>query len=598
MNENEILNYLEKRGFDGQTQKEWNLEPYNNSVKINYHDKDGNLLYTRLNQLTKEPKYLSPQSDKMPGGHSWLYGLHMARYITDKLVLVEGEYNCISCWLFGIYAFGVPGQSMALKDYHLEQIPKTVKKIVILYDEPKFAEARAKEILEYFDYEKEVYIAKYPGKPVEGKKYDANDYLVNGLNEEFKMIINTADRFFGDKLKSTSIKVKIDSNDFIESYCNDYASQISDAPRKYQELMGMSVISTVLNRKVYLNYGIYNLYPNLYVVLLGKSTVMRKSHALNMAKYLISKVNDSLILPNDFTPEGLFNLLVDNPSGIISWSEFGAFLVNANAKTYQAGIKEFLTESYDCPKKINKRLSSNEFTINNVYLNIITASTIDWFTENIIQRDIFGGFLGRFIYIPCTPEDKDKWYPMPNQVDQKVINKLLLKLKAISNISGEMKLSDEAKVIQIKWLRRHEEDISNIDDSKGITSFYSRLSDYLLKFAMLYEISSSNSSNSLTISENSMLRAVKLVNWLKESLSNLINKHVEFSKEGREINRILRIIEEKKTISRANLLMNSHLSAKKLDEILSTLLQSEQIKQTFIQESRKKTTVYQINITA
>ena len=190
---------------------------------------------------------------------------------------------------------------------------------------------------------------------------------------------------------------------------------------------------------------------------------------------------------------------------------------------------------------------------------------------------------------------------MPNQVDQKVINKLLLKLKAISNISGGMKLSEEAKVIQIKWLRRHEEDISNIDDSKGITSFYSRLSDYLLKFAMLYEISSSNSSNSsnsLTISENSMLRAVKLVNWLKESLSNLINKHVEFSKEGREINRILRIIEEKKTISRANLLMNSHLSAKKLDEILSTLLQSEQIKQTFIQESRKKTTVYQINITA
>ena len=202
-------------------------------------------------------------------------------------------------------------------------------------------EIRAKEILEYFDYEKEVYIAKYPEKLIEGKKYDANDYLINGLTEEFKMIINTAERFFGDRLKSTNINVKIDSNDFIETYCNDYASQISDAPRKYQELMGMSVISTVLNRKVYLNYGIYNLYPNLYVVLLGKSTVMRKSHALNMAKYLISKVNDSLILPNDFTPEGLFNLLVDNPSGIISWSEFGAFLVNANAKTYQAGIKEF-----------------------------------------------------------------------------------------------------------------------------------------------------------------------------------------------------------------------------------------------------------------
>jgi hypothetical protein len=179
---------------------------------------------------------------------------------------------------------------------------------------------------------------------------------------------------------------------------------------------------------------------------------------------------------------------------------------------------------------------------------------------------------------------------MPQKYDNHEINKLILRLKSISNLKGEVELSEEAKVIQIKWLRRHEQDISTTDDCKGITGFYSRLSDYLLKFAMLYEISA---NSSLTISENSMLRAVKLVNWLKEALSNLINKHVEFSKEGREISRMLQMIEKKQTISRGNLLRNSHLTAKKLDEILTTLLQSDQIKETVIQESRKKTKVYQ-----
>lgn len=584
MNENEVLNYLEKRGFDDEIIKEWKLELDTNEVLINYLDPAGNLLYTRRNRPGQDPKYLSPSTDKMPGNHSWLYGLDHLNYIKDSLLLIEGEFNLIASYYMGFYGLAVAGQTMGLKDYHLKDIPKTVKKIIILYDDPKFAEARAQEILKYYDYKMEVYIAKYPDKR------DANDYLKEGLTEDFKAIMNVADRYFGDKLQSASIKVEIPGNDFIDSYCNSYACQISDAPKKYQELMAMSVISTVLNRKIYLGYGVYNLYPNLYVVLLGKSTIMRKSNSLNMAKYIIKRFNEKLILPSDFTPEGLFNLLTENSSGIISWSEFGGFLVNANAKTYQAGIKEFLTESYDCPEKINKRLSNNEFAINNIYLNIITASTIDWFTENIAQRDIFGGFLGRFIYIPCAPADKDKWYPMPHPADQKIINMLLSRLKTMSNLSGEMKLTEEAKVIQIKWLKRHEEDIACQNDSKGITGFYSRLSDYLLKFAMLYEISA---TGTLNISENAILRAVKLVNWLKESLSNLINKHIEFTKEGKEINKVLQVIEEKGTIPRSILLRNSNLSAKKLDEIIITLIQSDQVKVTFIQESRKKITAYQ-----
>lgn len=576
--------YLKQRGFDDEIIKEWKLEPGKNEVLINYLDPDGKFLYRRSNRPGKEPKYKSPSSEHMPGGHSNLFGLHMIKHITDTLLLIEGEYNCIASWIMGHYALGIAGQVMNLKDYHLKNIPDTVKKIIILYDDPKFAIKRAREILKYYDYDKDVYIAKYPDDK------DANDYLIEGRTIDFKAIINVAERYIEDQLKSPFLKVKIPDNDFVESY-KDYAMQISDAPGKYQEIMALAIIATVLGRQVYLKYGVYNLYPNLYVVLLGKSTIMRKTACLNMAKHIIKKFNPELILPNEFSPEGLFNLLTDKPVGLISWGEFGAFLINT-IKSYQAGVKEFLTESFDCPGLLKKRLSGKEYQINNLYLNIITATTIHWFIDRITEADTLGGFLGRFIYIPCSKEDKNGWYYIPQPEPVNFSNMLVANIKEISKLKGEFKISEEAKVILIKWLRSHEDELEILDDSKGIVGFYARLSDYLLKFAMLYEISG---YRSLIISEGSLIRAIKLINQLKQSLNELMGDHIAFTKEAKDIQRVLNIIKENKDpIPRGLLLYRSHMTSKQLNEVVDTLIQSGRIKIFYLGEGRKRTTTYTI----
>ena len=573
--------YLETRGFDKEIIKEWKLEPGTNEILINYLDPDGKLLYKRRNRPGKEPKYISPSSDKMPGGHSSLYGLNMLKHVTDKLLLIEGEYNCIASWIMGHYALGVPGQVMGLKDYHLKDIPDTVKKIIILYDDPKFAKERAREILKYYDYDKEVYIATYP----DGK--DANDYLLEGRTTDFKAIMNVADRYIEDQLKSPNIKVKIPDNDFVESYKN-WALQISDAPAKYQELMALSVIATVLGRHVYLKWGNTNIYPNLFIVLIGKSTVMRKTYCLNMAKNIIRKFNSELILPSDFSPEALFNLLSEKPTGLISWSEFGAFLIST-VKTYQAGIKEFLTDAFECPDILNKKLVSKSYTIENLCLNIITATTLHWFIDRITEADTMGGFLGRFVFMPCSKEDKNGWLYMPQPEPVNLSNMLVKDLKEISELKGEIKISKEAEILLIKWLNRHEEEIWSMDDSKGISGFYARISDYLYKFAILYEISG---SRSLTISYNSILRAIKLVNLLKKSITGLVSDHIAFTQEGKDLQKVINIIKKEGTITRARLLQNSNMTAKQLNELVTTLIQSESINAGFLDDDRRKARTY------
>ncbi len=142
--------YLKSRGFDKDIREEWGLKSDKSEVIINYFDSDNNVLYRRRNRPGKDPKYLSPKSEDMPGGYSHLYGLHMIKYIEDTLLLIEGEYNCISAWIMGYCALGVAGQAMSLQEHHLKPIPDTVKKIIILYDDPKFAKERAREILKCY----------------------------------------------------------------------------------------------------------------------------------------------------------------------------------------------------------------------------------------------------------------------------------------------------------------------------------------------------------------------------------------------------------------------------------------------------------------
>ena len=145
----------------------------------------------------------------------------------------------------------------------------------------------------------------------------------------------------------------------------------------------------------------------------------------------------------------------------------------------------------------------------------------------------------------------------------------------------------------IKWLRRHEDELELLDDSKGIIGFYARLADYLLKFAMLYEISG---NKTLVISEGSILRAIKMVNQLKQSLNELMRDHIAFTKESKDIQKVFNLIKDEPegTIRRDRLLKNSNMIAKQLDEILSTLIQSSRIVAFNIKEGQRPARVYKV----
>ena len=187
------ISYLNKRGFDEETIKSFNLEdiPEKELVNIYYFDNDGKQLYCRTNfygDKHPDPKYKSPAKKHLRDGHSWLYGLWKLGDVKDAkdLLLIEGEYNTISSWIMGFSSLGIGGQQIPLKECHLVHIPESVKRITVLYDVEEIALKRAVEIDSFFNGEKEILITKYPDKR------DANDYLVEHKGGEFAKIISSA----------------------------------------------------------------------------------------------------------------------------------------------------------------------------------------------------------------------------------------------------------------------------------------------------------------------------------------------------------------------------------------------------------------------
>jgi hypothetical protein len=354
-----------------------------------------------------------------------------------------------------------------------------------------------------------------------------------------------------------------EQSDFISDFVA-YAEESTDAPPIYHRFMGYGTLSAVVGRNVYLTYGSQPLYCNLWIILIGKSSVLHKSTSLNYARDLIREVKSDIILPNEFTPEKLVAVLADNPQGVFIWDELASFL-GQTGKDYMAGTKEIMTNLYDCPPVYSRKTKGDAAEIRDPYVVVLAATTPDWMTKQLTQADIRGGFLPRFICVPAY--DKEKVLPVPPPADMAKRAALIEHLRAIAGIQGEMTLSPEAKAKYESWYLAMHAEILSLDGGL-LDAFFSRLADYTLKLAMLNELST---TRSLTVSLGSMERAISLTEMLKGTLRTLVEEELSFSRNEHAEKTVLKHIKQEKKIGHSALLRKVHLSAKDFDMAMTTL---------------------------
>ncbi len=353
--------------------------------------------------------------------------------------------------------------------------------------------------------------------------------------------------------------------DFIE-----VLNKKTDASLAFKLFCGIVLVGVALGRRIWFPYGGKNLYPNLYVCLLGESGISRKSTCINIVKKVISHFEENLIVSDQYSPERLFKDLSERSQAIFLYSEFAAVLKYFE-RSYMVGMKECLTELYDCPPKYRRRLQKEEIVIKDPVISILAGSTPEWLFANMTEEDILGGFFGRFIYV--MERERKEFIALPPGIKDGEIHDLAGQLNEIRQVEGEVKI-DKVEWVFERFSQENYEEILKSGSSGIKKAFLVRLPEFLLKIAMIYHFSN---SRVLNISPEAMNNALALVGYVKEALKKSLEEDLALTPEMRNRIKILKLIQKEPGIEHGKLLRNSNLTSKQVHAIINHLLEEGSI---------------------
>ena len=383
-------------------------------------------------------------------------------------------------------------------------------------------------------------------------------------------------------------------NDWINDY-KDYCCEITDAPPEYHQYVGLSLIGSLLGKKVYFLMGDTEIYPNLWMILLAPSSLYRKSTSIHLGCKIISSINRDIFYPPQFSQEKILEILNEKSSGLFVFYEFLSF-TKMLEKEYMAGTKAIFTELFDVPDYFSRKTKSVEVNIKKPCISILSATTVNWFLEAIKEQDMMGGFLPRFLYVPAQTKLKDN--PLPDPVDKalkrKIATQLHFLISPILNTKDPicLKMSSESKKLYINWYSKYS-DLINFQTMKHKT-FMVRFNIYLIKFAIICQSLEGFKDN--YIHYPAMEKAIAYINCLEQKIINLCEDELAFTFADKSKKKILKIIREGQEdgVKKSEILHKSGMLSHYLNKVLSSLIEEDRIVLNEIKGITKPLSIYKI----
>ena len=380
-------------------------------------------------------------------------------------------------------------------------------------------------------------------------------------------------------------EVKRKLEDWLDGYI-DYTSE-QESPSLFHLWVGLSMISSALGRKVWVDRGYYKLYPNLYVVLVGASARVRRTTAVNIGYNLFREaLPEYLLVSQKTTPEALINIFVQEgkkkgiSGGTIVSTELGVFLGTGGKS---GDIIQLLTDWYDCPETFTYHtLMRGKERLERVYCVLVGSTTPIWLKESMPPSAIGGGFTSRVVFVYQSKPEKLVPFPRVSNGMRRLREKLIGDLKVIASLDGEFRLDEDA----VDWYERWYTEVFKPDfiPNASLDGYYGRKHDTLLKVAMCV---SASRKDSLCIDEGDLKVALKCLNSAERYLPQTV-KLIQMKEVGEEEEKVFRLIERKGEVDYSNLLrgVSYCMNAKRVQEVIETLLEEERIEE-FIREGKR-----------
>ena len=309
-------------------------------------------------------------------------------------------------------------------------------------------------------------------------------------------------------------------------YYLKYHKMRTDAEEKFAILLCIQMIGEALGYHCvhYINPDVVR--HNMYLALIGISSLSRKSTAQRIAKETYIEDGN---FPNDFTPEAILEELALKSKGMVWYGEWTYLLKGVGNKGYMGRIVEVLNDIFECPVEYKRKIKTEDeyVEIKNAYLSFNTTCTPAMLEKYVNREMMEGGFFARFLIIDGEVSQKPRWRMSPEvTLMQKKIKWIIEKIELLTMGEGEVgfELDDEALV----RFREIDDELSKNDK---VGAFAGRYSNYILPIADILFI-----SDVLGEFLNGNLRELDKYNTLMDLLRKLgrLGKVVKLGRLGKD----------------------------------------------------------------
>lgn len=422
-------------------------------------------------------------------------------------------------------------------------------------------------------------------------------------------------------------------------WLNDYMDWAVDAspltPRSFHEAMALWLLATVSTRRMHCRIGAEDIYPNLYVLIVGKTTIYRKSTAMKLVKSVLHQAGlNALLLPSDVTPEALFDELAGvKPPNFESLSadakdrwtkgrlvaaqrsfmkDEASSIFASLKRDYMAGLAELLLQGYDGDSgTMDKRLKSKGIvTVKDLCLSFLGATTPIMYSKYVGNEEHENGFAARFAII--TPE-RDMTYRNPtDQLDipPGIVSRIGNLFRKVLPWHGGALGAEEVTTPPAMHVMFHPNALEqlnkyrralgwdmpleeSIDDGKAAS--YARLGTMAFKVAMLLAAIDTDFAP-IRVEERHAYAAQQVVESWRESLHRLDSDIAKAKNSGRDEDKVIALIRQSglKGVTMREIMRGCNLSPRQKAVDALTLLADEGLieKYEFSPGGRGRATTY------
>lgn len=383
---------------------------------------------------------------------------------------------------------------------------------------------------------------------------------------------------------------KFKKKSFIEEY-TEWGRKATDACAQYHDLSAFILLSSMLAGSIKIETSFGTVRPNLWGLILGDSTLTRKSTAMRMATDIIDFVDRDILLATDGSAEGILTGLAGRPgrTSMFYRDEVVGFFREVINKQYLSGLPQTFTQLYD-GGFMARRLRKELITVTDPVFIFFGGGIKDQFYGSVDSELIYSGFLPRFLVVlgeteinglrrigpPTTEtiEQKQDIYAQLHKMHQtySIVGDVeILGSPAKDFISVDAILEADAWILYNEILERMVAAAYGSPQEGLALPTFERLSGSMFKMATLIGASRQEpDEGNITITTEDVRRAASYVQtWGEYTIEVIQNAGQTIAQKVME--RILRFISDNPGTNRGTIMRSMNLDKREMQVIEETL---------------------------